>query len=145
MYKTQHQVFLFPLRVFFIFVIGFLIFFLLSRAIGLDCFVVVLGHCFIQMQRGRRILGRGVPPSASKRYSNSAGWHGVEGHERKPRRSWLNKSFWFELGPRRWRDSSGRGRGFEGDYGEDVGYLRGRVKRGLGEASPLLGKGEYTV
>ena len=64
-------------------------------------------------------------------------WEKLKGHEH--RQSWLNRSYWLELGGRPWR---GRAR-------KDVdGGVRGWTKNkrgGLSKASPLLGTGQFEV
>lgn len=71
-----------------------------------------------------RCWGR-TSPSARR---SGAGWTNAKGHEHP--RSWLDKSYWMELGGRPWR-----GRGYVSEGGE--WGRRGRA----GEEIPLLGGG----
>ncbi|CBN73914.1 heavy metal translocating P-type ATPase [Ectocarpus siliculosus] len=83
----------------------------------------------------RRRLGLRTPPPP--RHGGTS-WNNPRVYDRQRRRSWLGKEFWLELGSRRpWRTREKR---------RDVGGGWGGSKRfQAGEASPLLGPGQFQV
>eukprot|EP00903_Cladosiphon_okamuranus_P012938 g12081.t1 len=99
----------------------------------------------------RRRLGLRTRPLPRPPVGRISSWASTKGHDRRREQSWLDKSFWVELSSRRpWRVRRGRKR----DLGD--GSVSGRQCRGawgggkrgsvqVGEASPLLGNGQFEV
>lgn len=94
-------------------------------------------------------------PLSRRPGSSASSWDSghAKGHARRER-SWLDKSFWVELVSRRpWRGGGGRGSsrgigdgGFSGGQGGRAWGSRGkRAGVQVGEASPLLGTGQFEV
>lgn len=95
-----------------------------------------------------------TPPLSRQPGGRASSWDNTKGHERRGQ-SWLDKSFWVELASRRpWRgrrrsrdigDGSAGGRQGRRAWVAVGGIKRGNVNVQLGEASPLLGTGQFEV